>query len=93
MRPIGDMKAALPNICPSFPSFLCSNPGLRARGERLSDGACRTQLFPPADLPVAAPLRERLCGATLGKRLCDRMSADVVGRRGRFLEGRHSPDA
>ena len=58
----------------------------------ISDGTCRTQLFPPADLPVTVSLRERLCGAIHGEGVRIRVSAEAVGRRGHFPEGRLPPN-
>ncbi len=40
---------------------------------------------------MTVALRERLCGATLGERASNRVSASAVGRRGRFPEGRVLP--
>jgi len=76
--------------------FLPSGTGARrAATYEIKDAplkrACRTQVFPPADFPVAAPLRERLCGATRGEHLSNRVSANAVGRRGRFPQGRGPP--
>ena len=47
--------------------------------------------FPPADLSSEWLLREKPCGATLGERFSNRVSAYAVGRRGLFLKGRKLP--
>ncbi len=92
--PVANALAVLGSVNRHHPELTDREGRRRRQIQRapLSDGACRTQLFPPADSSAAVSLRERLCGATLGEGLGNRISADAVGRRGPFLEGRDSPD-
>ncbi len=65
--------------------------GRRISRAPLSDGTCHVQLFPQTALPARTPSRERLHLAILGDTLGKRVSANAVGRRGHFPEGRCSP--